>query len=112
MSVSGSNRPGSRARNPMVSVRGSLAGLRPPLGSVSRRPFVVLVRTRQEEPPTVSVFVALLAGIVLDIAVLLAVGQAIGVLPTVLLLLLGAVLGVMLIRREGRRTLAAFGDAV
>jgi UPF0716 protein FxsA len=60
----------------------------------------------------VSVFVAVLAGIVLDIAVLLAVGQAIGVRPTVLLLLLGAVLGVVLIRREGRRTLAAFGDAV
>lgn len=59
-----------------------------------------------------SVFVALLAGIVLDIAVLLAVGKAIGVLPTILLLLLGAVVGVVLIRREGRRTLAAFGDAV
>lgn len=59
-----------------------------------------------------SVFVAFLAGTVLDIAVLIAVAQAVGVLPTVALLLIGAVLGVVLIRREGRRTLAAFGDAV
>jgi UPF0716 protein FxsA len=67
-----------------------------------------LVRSRF----TVPVFALSLAAVVVDLAVLFAVGHAIGVLPTILLLVLGAVLGVALIRREGRRTFAAFRDAV
>ncbi|TWP53673.1 FxsA family protein [Lentzea tibetensis] len=58
------------------------------------------------------VFVLLLAGVVAEIAVLIAVGQAIGVLWTLLLLILGTVVGVQLMRREGSRTMVAFTEAL
>jgi UPF0716 protein FxsA len=58
------------------------------------------------------VFVLLLIGMVIEIAVLVAVGQAIGLLATVGLLILGGVIGSMLLRREGARTMAAFTEAL
>ena len=45
---------------------------------------------------------------VVEIWVIIQVGQAIGVLPTVALLLLDAFLGTWLFKREGRRTWTAF----
>lgn len=51
-----------------------------------------------------------LAGVV-EISVLIVVGQAIGVLPTLGLLLASAAIGVWLVRREGRRTLREFSEA-
>jgi UPF0716 protein FxsA len=45
---------------------------------------------------------------VVEIWVIIQVGQAIGVLPTVALLLLDAVLGTWLFKREGRRAWTAF----
>ena len=58
------------------------------------------------------VFVLLLAGVVAEIAVLIAVGQAIGLATTLLLLILGTAIGVALLRREGSRTMLAFTEAV
>jgi UPF0716 protein FxsA len=49
---------------------------------------------------------------VVEVAVLVAVGDAIGVLPTIGLLILASVVGAWLLRREGTRTLRAFRDAV
>jgi UPF0716 protein FxsA len=49
---------------------------------------------------------------VVEIWVIIQVGQAIGVLPTVALLLLDAVLGTWLFKREGRRAWAAFTRAL
>ena len=49
---------------------------------------------------------------VVEIWVIIQVGQAIGVVPTIVLLLADAVLGTWLFRREGRRTWAAFRDAL
>ncbi|MGZ4552915.1 MAG: FxsA family protein, partial [Mycobacteriaceae bacterium] len=43
--------------------------------------------------------------VVAELAALIWVGGAIGVLPTVALLILGSVLGGALLRREGRRTM-------
>lgn len=58
------------------------------------------------------VFVVLLVMMFVEIAVIVAVGQAIGALVTVLLLIGVSVVGVAMLRRQGMRTLAAFGDAV
>lgn len=49
---------------------------------------------------------------VVEIWVIVQVGQAIGVLPTVALLLADAVLGTWLFRREGRRAWTAFTQAL
>lgn len=46
-----------------------------------------------------------------EIAVLIVVGGAIGVLPTIGLLVLASVLGGVVLRREGSRTLAALSEA-
>lgn len=59
----------------------------------------------------VSVLVLFLVAAVVEIGVLVLVGQAIGVLPTVGLLVAGAVIGGWLLRREGRRTLREFSEA-
>lgn len=57
------------------------------------------------------VLLILLVAAVVEVAVLVAVGDAIGVLPTIGLLLLAAAVGVWLLRREGSRTLRAFTEA-
>ncbi|MEU6264420.1 FxsA family protein [Saccharopolyspora shandongensis] len=57
------------------------------------------------------ILVLLLVAGVVEIAVLVAVGQAIGVLPTVGLLIAAAVLGTWLVRWQGRRTLQEFRAA-
>ena len=57
------------------------------------------------------VLLLLLIGGVAEIAVLVALGNAIGVLPTIGLLLGSAALGVWLLRREGRRALREFTEA-
>jgi UPF0716 protein FxsA len=49
--------------------------------------------------------------VVAELAALIWVGGAIGVLPTVALLILGSVLGGALLRREGRRTMQALREA-
>ena len=58
------------------------------------------------------VAIAFLVLPLLEIFVIVAVGQAIGAWPTILLLLLAAVLGVWLIRREGGRAWRALNQAV
>jgi UPF0716 protein FxsA len=47
-----------------------------------------------------------------EIGVLVAVGQAVGLLATVGLLILGGVIGTALLRREGSRTMASFSEAL
>lgn len=59
----------------------------------------------------VSILVLLLVTAVVEIGVLVLVGQAIGVLPTIGLLIAGAVIGGWMLRREGRRTLHEFREA-
>jgi UPF0716 protein FxsA len=49
---------------------------------------------------------------VVEIWVIVLVGQAIGIVPTLLLLLADAVLGTWLFRREGRKAWAALRDAI
>jgi UPF0716 protein FxsA len=49
---------------------------------------------------------------VVEIWVIVQVGQAIGVVPTLLLLLSDAVVGTWLFRREGRRAWAALREAI
>jgi len=49
---------------------------------------------------------------IVEIWVIVQVGQAIGVLPTLALLLLDAVLGTWLFKREGRRAWSAFTTAL
>jgi len=48
----------------------------------------------------------------LEIWVIVQVGQAIGVVPTLVLLLVDAVLGTWLFRREGRKAWAALREAI
>lgn len=50
----------------------------------------------------------LLLAMVVEITVLVLVGQAIGLLYTILLLILASVVGMWLLRREGARTLLSF----
>ncbi|MPZ86108.1 MAG: FxsA family protein [Actinophytocola sp.] len=57
-------------------------------------------------------FVLLLVMMLAEIAVIVAIGQAIGVLTTILLLVVVSVVGVAMLRRQGTRTLTAFSDAV
>lgn len=57
------------------------------------------------------ILVLLLIAGVAELAVLVALGQAIGLLPTIGLLVLAAILGSWLLRREGRRTLGEFREA-
>ena len=52
--------------------------------------------------------VALIVVPIAELYVLISVGHAIGVLPTIALLLLDSVVGASLLRREGRRTWQAF----
>ena len=49
---------------------------------------------------------------IVELYVIVQVGQSIGVLPTIALLVLDSVLGAWLVRREGRRTWAAFRAAL
>jgi UPF0716 protein FxsA len=49
---------------------------------------------------------------IVELYVIVQVGQQIGVLPTIALLVLDSVLGAWLVRREGRRTWAAFRAAL
>ncbi|HEY0447767.1 FxsA family protein [Actinophytocola sp.] len=58
------------------------------------------------------VFVLVLVMLLAEIAVIVAVGQAIGALVTVLLLVAVSVVGIAMLRRQGMRTLTAFSDAV
>ena len=58
------------------------------------------------------ILLLLLAAMAIEITVLVAVGQAIGVLATILVLILASLLGVWMLRREGSRALAAFQQAV
>ncbi|MQA15255.1 MAG: FxsA family protein [Pseudonocardiaceae bacterium] len=57
------------------------------------------------------ILLILLVAAVVEVAVLVAVGDAIGVLPTIGLLLLASLVGAWLLRREGSRTLRAFSEA-
>lgn len=58
------------------------------------------------------VLLLLLVAMIVEITVLVLVGNAIGVLPTVLLLLVASLVGMVLLRREGTRTMASFTSAV
>lgn len=58
------------------------------------------------------VFVVLLLVMVAEIAVVVAIGQVIGVLTTILLLVAVSAVGVVMLRRQGMRTLTAFTEAV
>lgn len=58
------------------------------------------------------VLLILLAATIIELAVLVAVGHAIGVLATIGLLILASLIGAALLRREGTRTLAAFIEAL
>lgn len=64
-------------------------------------------------PPEVAlpILLLLLAVGVVEISVLVLVGNAVGVLPTIGLLIAGAVLGSWMLRREGRRAFEAFNEA-
>jgi UPF0716 protein FxsA len=54
----------------------------------------------------------LLVATVVEITVMVLVGQAIGFLPMLLLLILASVVGMWLLRREGARTFTAFQQAL
>lgn len=58
------------------------------------------------------VFVLLLVMMLAELAVIVTIGQAIGVLTTILLLVVVSVVGVAMLRRQGTRTLTAFSDAL
>ncbi len=58
------------------------------------------------------ILLILLLAMVAEITVLVTVGNLLGVLPTILLLVAASVLGVALLRREGARTLTALQEAV
>jgi UPF0716 protein FxsA len=69
--------------------------------------------TRRRGPrPSRLAAIALLVLPILEILVIVAVGEAIGAWPTFLLLVVAAVLGVWLIRREGGRAWRALNQAV
>jgi UPF0716 protein FxsA len=57
------------------------------------------------------VFALILIAMVAELAVIIAVGQALGALVTILLLIAVSVLGFSLLRRQGVRTLMAVTDA-
>jgi UPF0716 protein FxsA len=58
------------------------------------------------------VLLLLLIGTAVEITVLIAIGSVIGVLPTIALVILATVVGIMLLRREGMRALTAFRDKI
>lgn len=58
------------------------------------------------------VFVLLLLAVFAEVAVIVAVGNAVGALLTILLLIAVSAVGVALLRRQGTRTLTAFSDAL
>lgn len=58
------------------------------------------------------ILLILLVAAIIELAVLIAVGNAIGVLATIGLLILASLVGAALLRREGSRTLVAFREAV
>lgn len=58
------------------------------------------------------VLLVLLAVAIIELTVLIAVGHAIGVLATIGLLIIASLVGAVLLRREGARTLRAFTEAV
>ncbi|MDQ2881678.1 MAG: FxsA family protein [Actinomycetota bacterium] len=58
------------------------------------------------------VLLVLLAAVIVELTVLIAVSHAIGVLATIGLLILTSLVGVALLRREGARTLGAFVEAL
>lgn len=58
------------------------------------------------------IFVLLLIAVVAELAVIIAVGQAVGALWTILLLIAVSMAGVALLRRQGTRTLTAFSEAM
>lgn len=57
-------------------------------------------------------FALVLVGIFAEIAVMIAVGNAIGPLLTIALLLIGTIAGLALVRRQGAQTMAAFSESV
>lgn len=58
------------------------------------------------------VFLVLLIAVAAEIAVMITVGQAVGVLTTILLLFAVSMVGAALLRRQGTRTITAFTDAL
>lgn len=58
------------------------------------------------------ILLILLVATAIELAVLVAVGHAIGILATIGLLILSSLVGATLLRREGARTLAAFVEAI
>lgn len=58
------------------------------------------------------ILLILLVAAIIELAVLIAVGKAIGVLATIGLLILASLVGVALLRYEGSRTLVAFREAL
>jgi UPF0716 protein FxsA len=54
------------------------------------------------------VLILLLLAVAVEITVLVAIGSAIGLLPTIALVVLATVVGFVLLRREGTRALTAF----
>ncbi|MDQ2588884.1 FxsA family protein [Saccharothrix yanglingensis] len=58
------------------------------------------------------VFAVLLIGLAVEVTALVAAFGAWGLLPTLGLLLLGGVVGSLLLRREGARTIGAFSEAM
>ncbi|MGH3940650.1 MAG: FxsA family protein [Pseudonocardiaceae bacterium] len=58
------------------------------------------------------VLLILLVASLVELTVLIAVGKAIGVLATVGMLILASLIGAVLLRREGTRTLVAFNEAL
>lgn len=58
------------------------------------------------------IFALLLIAVVAELAVIIAVGQAVGALLTILLLVAVSAAGVALLRRQGTRTITAFTEAL
>jgi UPF0716 protein FxsA len=58
------------------------------------------------------VFALLLIAVIAELAVIITVGQAVGALWTILLLIVVSMVGVSLLRRQGTRTLSAFAEAL
>lgn len=58
------------------------------------------------------ILLVLLIAAIVELTVLVMVGQAIGVLATIALLVVASLLGAVLLRREGTRTLTAFFEAL
>ncbi|CAM3716518.1 FxsA family protein [Kibdelosporangium persicum] len=58
------------------------------------------------------VLILLLLAMAVELTVLVVIGSAIGVLPTILLVVAATVIGAVLLRREGMRALTAFQSKV